>query len=142
MTENTLKITFGQADEHRKAARERLQRAEEGATGASIEQDARFILDFEEYADVEQLMRQSNLELVRVIANDEPDSIRATATAVDRDYREVHRNLQELAELGVIEFVTEGTSKRPILRAGTERIDFSFQFGRIDDSSPTEAADG
>lgn len=143
MTENTLKITFGQADDHRDAARERLRRAEAGDTGETIEQDVRFILNFEAFADVERLMRQSNLELLATIANDRPSSIRAAAEAVDRDYKEVHRNLQELESLGVIEFVTEGASKKPILRKGAERIGFSFQFGLDANGSKTaEAVDG
>jgi predicted transcriptional regulator len=54
----------------------------------------------------------------------------------------VYRNRPELAEFGVIEFVTGGTRKRPILRAGTECIDFFGQFGRVDDSATTEAPDG
>ena len=128
MTNDTLKITFGQADEHRDAARERLRRVEAGKSGEAIEQDAQFILNFEEYADVERLMRTSNLELVEAIVSQRPESIRQTAVAVDRDYREVHRNLQELEGLGVIEFVQEGQNKKPVLRDGAENVDFSLQF--------------
>ena len=36
MTENTLKITFQQAEEHRQVARERLRQAEAGDTGEAI----------------------------------------------------------------------------------------------------------
>lgn len=142
MTDPTLKITFGQADEHRDAARERLQRAEAGETGEAIEQDVRLILNFEDFADVERLMRQTNLELLATIATDHPPSIRATAEAVDRDYKEVHRNLKELETLGVIEFVTEGARKKPRLRDGAERIDFSLQFNLAAHSpKPAEAVD-
>lgn len=87
-------------------------------------------------------MRQSNLELLWVIANEQPESIRAAADSVGRDYKEIHRNLKELEELGVIEFVSEGPGKRPVLRAETEQIDFSFRFGAADASSSVEAADG
>lgn len=128
MTNNTLKITFKQANEHREAARERLRRAEAGETGAAIEQDERFILNFESYDDLDRLMRTANLELIEVIVADQPSSIRETATAVDRDYREVHRNLEELESLGVVEFEDDGQRKRPILRAGAKAIDFSIQF--------------
>ena len=128
MTNNTLKITFKRADEHREAARERLRRAEAGETGSAIEQDERFILNFETYDALDRLMRTANLELIEAIVADQPVSIRDTATAVDRDYREVHRNLEELESLGVIEFEDDGQRKRPILRAGAEAIDFSIQF--------------
>lgn len=126
MTTDTLKITFKQADDHRNAAHERLRRAEAGERGESIEQDARFILNFETFDEVEQLMRTSNLALLETIVNEKPGSIRQTAEAVGRDYSEVHRNLAELESLGVIEFEEEGASKKPILRGGAQTIDFSF----------------
>lgn len=128
MTENTLKITFGEADEHRQAARERLRRAEASESGEEIAQDVRFILNFEELADIERLMRTSNLELIEAIVSQHPESIRQTAAAVDRDYREVHRNLKELESLGVIEFDQNGQNKKPILREGAENVDFSLRF--------------
>ena len=128
MTDSTLKITFKQHDKHRNAARERLERAEAGERGDAIEQDVRFILNFETYDDVARLMRTSNLELIEAIVEHQSDSIRAAAAAVDRDYREVHRNLNELEDLGVIEFEAAGQGKKPVLRAGAETIDFSIQF--------------
>jgi predicted transcriptional regulator len=129
MSTNTLKITFGEEKKHREGARERLRRAEAGERGDGIEQDERFVLNFEEFGDVEQLMRTSNLTLLEAIVNERPESIRQTAEAVDRDYREVHRNLQELQSLGVVEFEEEGASKKPVLRGGAETIDFSFSLG-------------
>ncbi|WIV66363.1 transcriptional regulator [Natrialbaceae archaeon AArc-T1-2] len=128
MTENTLKITFRQADEHRDTARERLRRAEAGESGEAIEQDVRRVLNFEEFDDVERLMRTSNLELVEAIAEHEPESIRDAASVVGRDYREVHRNLEELESLGVVEFEISGRSKKPILRGDVDTIDVSIQF--------------
>jgi predicted transcriptional regulator len=128
MTENTLKITFGEADELRAAARERVRRAEDGASGEAIQQDVRFVLDVERLADVERLMRSSNLELIRAIVETDPEPIREAADAVDCDYKEVHRNLTEPASLGVVEFVEDGASKAPILRGGAENVDLSFRF--------------
>jgi len=130
MNTNTLKITFGQADEHRDAARERLRRAEAGELGEAIEQDARFVLNFEDFEDIERLMRTSNLALLEAIVDEQPESIRQTAEVVGRDYREVHRNLEELESLGIIEFTSEGSSKKPILRGGAETVDFSFSIER------------
>ncbi len=133
MTENTLTITFQQAEQHRQAARERLQRAEAGETGEAVEQDVRFILNFEEFDDIAQLMRTSNLELIEAIVSDEPASIRQLADVVDRDYREVHRNLTELESLGVVEFENDGSRKKPVLRGGAEHVDFSIRFPRSTD---------
>ena len=136
MTTNTLKITYGQRENNQQAARERLRRAEAG--DAFDEQEPAFILNFENLDDVERLMRRLNLQLLDVIASEHPDSIRETARLVDRDYKEVHRNLKELEALGVIEFTAAGNSKRPILREGTEAIDLSITFPiDTDTSNPT-----
>ena len=122
----TLKITFRQAEEHRTAAQKRLKRAEAGATGKQIKQDAQFILNFQEFSEVERLMRRSSLVLLEAIVHEQPESIRDTAKIVGRDYREVHRNLAELEELGVIEFEEDSGRKQPHLRGESEIIDFSF----------------
>jgi predicted transcriptional regulator len=75
----------------------------------------------------------SNLELLKTIVSHQPESIRYAATAVDRDYRDVHRNLQELESLGVIEFETHGNRKQPKLRNGAETIDLSIRFPELTD---------
>ena len=135
MTNDTLKITYGQRDELREAGRERLRRSLEGETGEAVEQEYLFILDFEDVADVERLMRTSNLELLEAIVSDHPESIREAATAVGRDYKEVHRNLKELESLGVVEFEQDGTSKKPILRGGASNIEFSLELHGHDEVS-------
>jgi predicted transcriptional regulator len=136
MTANTLEITYGQRENTQQAARERLRRAEAGE--AFDEQEPAFILNFEDLEDVGRLMRRSNLQLLDAVASERPESIRETARLVDRDYREVHRNLEELESLGVIEFTAEGNCKRPILRGGTEAIDLSITFPIDTDTSHSE----
>lgn len=140
MSKNTLKITFGAADQHRGAARRRLERSEAGETGEGVKQEAHFILDFENFGDIEDLMRTSNLALLEAIVDEQPDSIRQTAEAVGRDYRDVHRNLQELADLGVVEFEENGASKKPILRGGADTVDFSFRIERETSDRPSASA--
>jgi len=100
-----------------------------------VHQDTRFIINFEEVDDIARLMRTSNLKLIQAIVSEEPASIRQLAEIVDRDYREGHRNLGELESLCVIEFKKEGSRKEPILRGGTENIDFSIRFPRSTDRS-------
>lgn len=127
MTDDTLKITVGEAATHREAARERLQRAVDGERGETIEQDVGFVLNFESYAEVDRLMRTVNLQLLEAIVAEQPASIRETADAVDREYSEVHRNLEELASLGVVEFGDgDNGGRQPVLRGSAERIDFDF----------------
>ena len=133
MTADTLKITYGQRENNQRAARERLRRAESGEEFE--EQEAAFVLNFEDLDDVERLMRRLNLQLLDIVASERPESIRETARLANRDYKEVHRNLKELEALGVIEFTTDGNSKRPILRDGTEAIDLSITFPIDTDTS-------
>jgi len=140
MTENTLKITFREREKHRDVARERLRRAEAGESGEVIEQDVRHILNFEEFDDIARLMRTPNLKLIEAIVSQSPDSIRETADAVDRDYREVHRNLQDLESLGVVEFESSGQRKKPILRHSADNIDFSIRFPRTVEHGDTSGA--
>lgn len=63
--------------------------------------------------DLHRVTRPKNLELLRTIARETPSGIRETARLVDRDVSQVHENLTELEELGVIDLVEEGRSKRP-----------------------------
>lgn len=63
--------------------------------------------------DVHLVTRPKNLEHLRAIIQHEPASIRETARIVDRDVRQVHRNLTELAGLHLIELVDDGQAKRP-----------------------------
>jgi predicted transcriptional regulator len=133
MTNNTLKITYQQKGRLVESTTEQLERIEAGESGELVTQDEQFILNFENLDDLALLMRTPNLELIQAIVAERPESIRQTADAVDRDYREVHRNLEELKELGVIEFERTGQRKRPILRDGAKHIDLSIQFPPHDD---------
>jgi predicted transcriptional regulator len=68
------------------------------------------------YRDEENLhrvTRPKNLELLRTLASERPESIRETARLVERDVRQVHRNLNELEDLGLVEFEEDGRSKQP-----------------------------
>lgn len=71
-------------------------------------------LDLDEAA-VSQVMRPTTIALLRTIVAENPESIRATAEAVDRDVKNVHRNLMDLSRLGVVEFEWEGRARRPVV---------------------------
>jgi len=72
-----------------------------------------FEIVYHDIEDLHRVTRPTNLELLRTIVREEPSSIRETARMVDRDVRQVHRNLTALEELGLIDLETEGRSKRP-----------------------------
>jgi predicted transcriptional regulator len=61
--------------------------------------------------------------LLRTIARENPAGIRETARLVERDVRQVHRNLTELEALGLIDFETDGQSKRPTVWYDTIEVD-------------------
>ena len=61
--------------------------------------------------------------LLRTIAREEPAGIRETARLVDRDVRQVHRNLNELESLGLIDLKERGLAKRPTVWYDTIEVD-------------------
>jgi predicted transcriptional regulator len=58
--------------------------------------------------DLTRLLNPNNVELLRTIARESPASIRETARLVDRDVRQVHDDLTELARLNLLAFVEDG----------------------------------
>jgi predicted transcriptional regulator len=120
----TLKITIGDGNRLDQQTRRRLEAAQDGD---DID-DAQPVLNFASYAELSRLLSPKNLELLEAVAQHEPDSIRAAADLVDRDYKQVHRNLTELADIGVIEFDGGGAGqpKKPLLAYDGLEIDIPF----------------
>lgn len=109
----TLKITVGRGDHLEEKTLDRIRAAE---AGAELDNDQP-VLNFDSYATLSRFLSDSNLELLQTISQENPASIRATADLVDRDYREVHRNLTELEDLGLIRFEggEPGKAKTPVI---------------------------
>ena len=107
----TLTVRTGDGEQTRQEARDRIRALERGE-----DCDERHILILEDEADLQRLLSPANLALLRAIRENEPDSMRAAADLVERDFKEVHRNLTELEALKVIEFEADGRSKRPLVR--------------------------
>jgi predicted transcriptional regulator len=96
--------------------------------------DERHVLVLENERELQRLLSPANLELLRTIREHEPESMRAAAELVDRDFKEVHRNLTELDALNVLELEEHGRSKRPVVRFDELDIELSL------DSSDTDVA--
>ncbi|WP_227356223.1 HVO_A0114 family putative DNA-binding protein [Haladaptatus salinisoli] len=79
------------------------------------EPEERNVLSLRDEADLQRLFGEKNLELLRTIRRHNPTSMREAARLVERDIKDVSRNLNELTELNVLEFVQEGRSKRPVV---------------------------
>ena len=78
-----------------------------------------------------RVRRPNDLELLRILATEHPESIRETARLVDHDVRKVHRNLDELDSLNLIEFQSDGPGKpkRPIVWYNEIAIDLPLGSG-------------
>lgn len=105
-TERILHIRYRSGDDDRLI--EALDALDQGETPEPV-----FEVVYHNIEDLHQVTRPTNLELLRTIVRQEPSSIRETARMVDRDVRQVHRNLTELEKLGLIDLDQDGRSKRP-----------------------------
>ncbi len=93
------------------------------AIDAGDKADPYFEVTFRDFDQLHRVTRPTNLELLRTIAREEPSGIRETARLVDRDVRQVHRNLTELEALGLIDFEEDGQSKCPTVWYDTIEVD-------------------
>ena len=117
-------ITVGERDRLDDRTRRRIAAAEDGVEL----DDAQPVLNFSSYAELSRLLSPKNLELLETISEREPESIRRTAEFVGRDYKQVHRNLSELEDIGVVEFEGGGAgrSKKPVVAYDGIEIDLPF----------------
>ena len=120
----TLKVTVGERDRLDQRTRRRIKAAQEG----DALDDSQPVLNFGSYAELSRLLSQKNLELLDAVFEHEPESIREAAELVNRDYKQVHRNLSELEDIGVIEFEGGGSgqAKKPVLVYDGLEIDIPF----------------
>jgi len=120
----TLKVTVRNSDHLEQRTRNRIKAAQEGADL----DEAQPVLNFDSYAELSRLLSPKNLELLEAISELEPASISEAAELVDRDYKQVHRNLSELAAIEVIEFEGGGSgqAKKPLLAYDGLEIDIPF----------------
>lgn len=129
-TERVLHIRF---------ERSNTARIEETLRGIDAGDDPEpyFECTFHDADQLHQVTRPTNLELLRTIATDEPDGIRELARLVERDVRQVHRNLNELESLGLIELEDNGRSKRPTVWYDSISVDLPL----FDSERESDAAD-
>ncbi|WP_135824100.1 HVO_A0114 family putative DNA-binding protein [Halorussus ruber] len=88
--------------------------------------------------ELHRITRPKNLELLRTVVRERPASIRETARLVERDVRQVHRNLEELEALGLLDFEETDRAKRP--RVWYDEINVELPLGedRAEDSETAE----
>jgi predicted transcriptional regulator len=126
----TLTVRTGSGEQTRAEARHRVQALEDGDSVPN-----RHVLVLDDEDDLQRLLSPANLTLLREIRNNEPDSMRAAAELVGRDFKEVHRNLTELERLNVIKFEESGRAKRPVVRFDEIDVEVSLTAPETDTAS-------
>jgi len=106
--QNVLVVTVGDEDIYEEGL-EAIQRMKEGG---AIDEPA--VLSFADEEQLAEVFDGRTYSLLRVIREEEPEGIRATARLVERDVKNVHQELTKLEALGVIRFEEEGRSKKPV----------------------------
>lgn len=72
-------------------------------------------LSFADTDEFSRVLSPRAIDLLRTIAREDPESMREAARLVERDIKDVSRNLERLATYGIVEFIDEGQSKRPVV---------------------------
>lgn len=72
-------------------------------------------INFPTYEELASTFTPSVIELLETIRREGPSSINETARLVDRDVKNVHTELSELAQLHVIYFEEDGQAKQPVV---------------------------
>ena len=134
MTNNTLIVTVESIGEvqHRTA-----EAFEEALSDDSSTTDAPRRLSFETTDQLAQVFTPRAIDLLQVIAQDEPASIREAARLVNRDIKQVSANLERLEEYSVVEFEDEGRAKRPVV--AYDEIDIQLPLRRSPDTDVASA---
>lgn len=96
-----------------------------------------YVLSLPDETALERLFRAKNIELLRAIATEQPESVRALARTVDRDVKNVSTALDELAELGLVRLEEEGRSKRPVVPYDDIDVEIGISGSEGDDPAPT-----
>ena len=104
--ESTLVVTVTSSSEFHDDVTDRIE-----ALDCGDEADSTPTLSFTSYDDLMATLTPSVLDLIEAIRRDEPGSINETARVVDRDVKNVHEELDRLAQLGIIFFEDEGQRK-------------------------------
>lgn len=90
------------------------------------------------FPSVEELFKTftpQTMALLETISDAGPESIRETARLAGRDVKNVHQELTELEQLGVIRFETDGRAKRPVFPYEELVISLPFDHDRAHDTA-------
>jgi predicted transcriptional regulator len=123
-TSETLLVTVESADEAYRAGLEEIRTLERGESVEGPD-----TISFPSAESLFETFTPRTIRLLETIAEGEPESIRETARLAERDVKNVHTELSELARLGVIRFEEEGRAKRPVFPYRRLHLDVEFATG-------------
>jgi len=132
MTTNTLHIQVESTADFFEAALDDVRRLE-----ADEDLPDENVLSLPDEEALERVLSAKNLELIRTIATQEPESVRELSRLVDRDVKNVSTALSRLEELGLVEFEAAGRAKTPTV--WYDQIEIDVQVGPTDDENSTIA---
>nr|WP_210424215.1 transcriptional regulator [Halorussus ruber] len=95
----TLHVTVGNRAKVRENTFNFIQYAKEDELEES---DERAVLQFGTYDEFVDSLTPLRLELIKAIANEQPESMREATRLVDRDVSDVHSDLKHLEVLGIL----------------------------------------
>lgn len=113
---STLRITSKPFEEHKEGALDRAERWEQG-------EEIPHVVNFQNASRLQRILTPRRLELVRSLMDEPAESIRNLADRLDRDFRQVHDDLQILAEYRIFHFHEEGGAKKPHVPYDTVKIE-------------------
>ena len=130
---STLRITTLPAEQAQRAAIKRAEQWEQG-------EEVPHVINFENRARLRELLTDRRIELLEVVMEDPPESIRALAIRLDRDVHDVHDDLYLMADYDIIHFKSEGRAKKPYVPYDTVRIEVEFGRSRGEESESAASA--
>jgi predicted transcriptional regulator len=108
--ESTLVVTVTASDEFHDDVTDGIEALERGDAV-----DSTPTLSFTSYDELMETLTPRVLDLIEAIRQKEPASINETARVVGRDVKNVHEELTQLAQQGIIFFEEDGQRKRPVV---------------------------
>jgi predicted transcriptional regulator len=81
------------------------------------------VRSFEQIGDIRALLTDRRVEVMRTIMSQNPVSITDLADQLDRNYSDVHSDVEMLANHHIVYFDTEGQRKRPVIPYDRIRLD-------------------
>lgn len=130
---STLRITALPADKAQAATLDRIERWEQG-------EEVPHVVNFEDRSRLRELLTDRRLELIEVVIENPPDSIRGLAETLDRDVHDVHDDLHLLAEYRIVHFEEDGRAKKPYIPYETVRLEVELGSQSTDHSESSAPA--